>query len=151
MNYKLLLFVFTLLLINCKSEKKVESKESKVIIENYVITEGSHCFKQEVEKNTLLIKLNVEGDKVHGTFDYLPFEGNEDKGNFIGELKDNIAKTICTFDQKDRTKKEEVIFKIDGQKISILGGEKKEIDGIWKFVDDSKGFYMNEIERISCD
>lgn len=150
MKYKLLLLVFAIALVSCKKEKKVETTEPEVVVESYEIVQGKHCFKQDVEKNILSIELIVEGNKVHGSFDYLPLNDKEDKGVFTGELKGNIASTVCTFTQDDKIKKEEVVFKVEAKKVSILGGEKKEIDGVWKFIDISKGFYMNDIDRINC-
>jgi len=44
-----------------------------------------------------------------------------------------------------------LVFKITKEKVSILGGEKEEINGIWRFKNKKEGVYMNDIPRINCN
>ncbi len=164
MKIKLIILVLLVTIVSCKKDKK-NSIEDITTTKNVVfkINDGKNCFKEiienrtiknkkeVVETNELIINLDINGNNVSGNFDYIPFEEKVNKGNFTGIIKDNIATTICLFNQNGNLKKEEVVFKIEENKISILGGEKQEIDGIWKFKDISKGFYMNEIPRVNCN
>ncbi|MCF6351305.1 MAG: hypothetical protein L3J23_09820 [Flavobacteriaceae bacterium] len=157
---KIKIFIFTILIISisCKKEKKTVDKSTIFKIEN-----GRNCFKEIIENkikkdtteiieiNELIVNLTIDGNSVSGDFNYLPFKEKADKGKFTGILKDNVATTICVFNQNGKSKKEELIFKIETNKIAILGGEKEKIDGVWKFKDKSKGFYMSEIPRVSCN
>ncbi len=164
MKIKVIILVLLVTILSCKKEKK-NSLEDTATTKNVVfkINDGKNCFKEiienrtlknkkeVVETNELVINLNVEGKNISGNFDYIPFEGKVNNGNFTGTIKGNIARTICVFDQNGNLKKEEVVFKIEENKISILGGEKEKIDDVWKFKDISKGFYMNEMPRIDCN
>lgn len=165
MKTRLLLSLLLLItLTNCKKDNKKtiepDSTKDEVV---FNIKDGENCFKEVIENkvtndgketieiNELIINFTVKGTTVSGEFNYIPFNEKAYEGDFTGTIKDNIATTICVFNKTDDIKNEEVIFKIEVNKVSILGGKKEEINGVWKFVDVSEAFYMNEIPRVTCN
>lgn len=159
----LILCVLFISLMSCKKDTK-KSTETKDALDNkpFVITNGRQCFKsvvknkvqkdgkEIVENNVLEVLLTIDNENVQGEYNYYPFEDKENKGSFVGTMNANIATTICEFTRNKKSVKEEVVFKIEKNNISILGGEKEEVDGVWKFKNKEKGFFMNEIPRIDC-
>ncbi len=149
MRIYLLLIVITLTFTSCKNEKKNNLTE-KATTEN-VLYNGKHCFFSKIENNRLVLEATINKDSITGNYNYFPENGKESKGVFKGVLKGNVANTICEFTQDGKKINEELIFKITKEKASILGGEKEEKDGVWCFIDASKGVYMNDIPRRNCN
>jgi hypothetical protein len=155
MKNKLVIIALIILSVSCK-------KETKKVTENH-LKDGKHCFISVVEnhvikdndtileKDNLLINIIIDGNKVNGSYDFIPFKSEANKGTFVGFLEENIATTKYTHTLNGKKSTEEVIFKIEANKISILGGEKIEKDGIQVFKDKSKGIYMIDIPRVNCD
>ncbi len=165
-NFKfyLSIFILSFILINCKKETKPSENKSEITqkTEKYVVAQGKHCFLSTIESplikekdtiyetNRLLLNCIVKGNKVTGNYDYIPYKQNAIKGTFEGVLENNTVTSICNSTDNER-KKEEFIFKIEKEKVSIFGGEKIKKEGTWYFVDKNKGFYMNELPRINCN
>lgn len=148
---KIIFILFlTLSLTSCKKEKKVTTEDTSNKKE-YSLNEGKHCFYSKIEDNNLILNATIKNDSIFGNYDYIPKKGKANKGLFKGILNDNIANTICEFTQNNKKVKEELVFKITKEKVSILGGEKEEINGIWRFKNKKEGVYMNDIPRINCN
>jgi len=155
MKYKIIAVVLIIFMASCK-------KETKKVVENH-LKDGNHCYMSIVEniivknndtileKDKLLINIIIKGNKVSGNYDFIPFKSEANKGTFVGFLEENIATTKYTHTLNGKKSTEEVIFKIEANKISILGGEKIEKDGIHVFKDKSKGVYMIDMPRVNCD
>lgn len=155
MKLKVILFVLISLSISCKKDTKKAGLE--------YLKDGQHCFKSFIEntvikdndtiieKDNLLVNIAIDGNKVSGSYDFIPSNSDSNKGVFVGLLEDNIASTKYTYTLNGKEKTEEVVFKIEANKISILGGEKIEKDGIHVFIDKTKGVYMIDLPRVSCD
>ncbi len=150
MRITTLFLLFTLSLISCKKEKKaIENTDTE--IEKTSVNQGKHCFFSKIENNQLILEATIDKDSVYGNYDYYPEKGKPNKGIFKGVLNGNVANTVCKFTQNNKTIREELVFKMDKNKASILGGEKKEINGVWRFIDKSKGIYMNDLPRRNCN
>jgi len=150
MRITTLFLLFTCSLISCKKEKKaIENTVTET--KEITLNQGKHCFFSKIKNNQLILEATIDNDSIFGNYDYYPEKGKPNKGNFKGVLNGNIANTVCKFTQDNKTIKEEFIFKIDKNKVSILGGEKEKINGVWRFVDKSKGVYMNDLPRRNCN
>jgi hypothetical protein len=140
--------LLSLTIISCKNDKNKTLKNNQ--LEN-ILYEGKHCFFSKIEDNNLVLEATIFNDSIKGNYDYYPKNGNINKGNFKGTLNGNVASTICEFSLDGKKIKEELVFKIDKNKVSILGGEKKEVNGVWLFIDKNNGIYMNDIPRRNCN
>jgi len=150
MRVTILFLFFTLTFISCKKEKNTTTNSTIENKEN-VLNQGKHCYFSKIENSELVLDATINKDSIVGNYDYYPEKGKPNKGVFKGILNKNIANTICTFTQNDKTVKEEFVFKITNDKVSILGGEKKEINGVWHFTDKNKGVYMNDLPKRNCN
>lgn len=162
-NHLILLSLF-IAIISCKKESKKTITNSIVeSTSNYIVKNGKHCFISVIEnkilkgKDTILekdylrINLEVEDKKVGGQYNFTPSNGSVNEGNFIGLIDNNIITSIYTYTQNNKIAKEEIIFKLEENQISVLGGEKEERDGIYYFKDKSQGVYMIQIPKVNCE
>ena len=162
MKFKLLILLLTLATISCKKENKnsITSTANEI---TYLVKQGKHCFsatiennipnneKTIIEKDYLNINLNIIDNQVNGQYNFISNEKKVSDGNFTGTITANIVTAIYTFSQNEIIFKEELVFKIEKDQLSLLGGEKIEKNGINIFTDKSKGIYMLQIPKIDCN
>ena len=162
-RHLILLFLF-IAIISCKKEnKKTITNTAIEEISNYKATEGKHCFISAIEnkvlkgKDTILekdylrVNLNINGKKVSGQYSFTTSNSVSNEGFFEGSIENNIITSIYTYKQNNKEAKEEIIFKLEENQISVLGGEKEERDGIYYFKDKAQGIYMIQIPKINCE
>jgi hypothetical protein len=150
MRNTLLILLLVVGFTSCKKEKKTAIEQTENQQEN-VLYNGKHCFFSKIEDNSLILDATIKNDSITGNYDYLPKKGKANKGVFVGTLNGDVANTICEFTQNGKKVKEELVFKISKDKVSILGGEKEEKNGIWRFKNKKNGIYMNDIPRRNCN
>lgn len=154
--FTLILFVLTIT-IACKTEKKQGIENT---LEN--LEKKEHCFKyvlqnsyeldgeKIIENDFVIVNITIESDTVRGEYKVVSSKGEVNDSFFVGTIKNGIITGIQTYTQGNETLKEEMIFKIDINKIGILGGEKELKNGVNVFIDKSKGDYMMELPRVDC-
>jgi len=150
---------------SCKTDSKKKnntSEETKTEL-NSDNPDQRKCFMYEmdssyekdgktiVQKDYISVDLVLEGEKATGEYKISNSKEILSDGHFVGTIKNNIITTIHTYNKGGETLKDELIFKLDSNKISILGGEKKLVNGVNIFIDKSKGEYMLEIPKINCN
>ncbi len=154
-----LVLSFSLLMISCKKETKAITNDTIETLKN---NEGNHCFlyimentyevegKKITDKDYISINLKIENSNVNGSYKVTSKEGIVSDGDFSGSIEKNIITGIQTYKSNGKVLKDEMVFKMDSIQISILGGEKKLIDGVNMFVDKSKSDYMMQLPRVEC-
>ncbi len=169
MKIKKLLNALAIILIlttSCKTDKKndisIDSKEIKT--EHNFTNDEKQCFMLVIDSSykkdgevikdndyvsvNLTIKdKNVEGEYIISS----KSTKNKNGGTFVGTINNNIIDCIHTYKKGDKFLKDELVFKLETNQISILGGEKKLENGINIFVDKNKCDYMMQIPRINCN
>lgn len=165
MKLKIIILVLLITTVSCKKESKkltVDSPETEELTV-YVANDGRHCFLSEIknktikgkdtiiEKDYLNVNLIIDSNNVTGQYSFTPTSGEANKGDFVGTIKDNVITSIYTYTQKGKESKEEIIFKVERNQISLLGGEKIEREGTFYFKDKTKGIYMIQIPKINCN
>ena len=165
MKLKIIILTLILVSVSCKKEsKKTIEETSKIeVVTPYVAENGRHCFMSEIdnktvkgkdtiiEKDYLNVDLVINNKNVEGQYSFTPNTGKANDGKFVGTIEDNIITSIYTYKQDDKEAKEEIVFKLEKNQISLLGGEKVEKEGVFYFKDKSKGIYMIKIPRVNCN
>ena len=158
--------LITMILFSCKKENKktivtdtTEQKQESP----YILKQGKHCYQYVLdnsykkegklveEKDYININFNLSNNKVEGDYIINSKEGNINNGHFIGDINKDIITTIHTYKNDKEVLKDELVFKVFSDKIAILGGEKKLVNGVNMFVDKAKCDYMMELSQINCD
>ena len=167
MKTKLLALIFTILIsfYSCRKESKktintdnTEQKQEST----FHLEQGKHCYQYimdnsykkdgelVVEKDAINITFNLNNKAIEGDYIIASKKGEINNGHFIGNIDEDIITTIHTYKNVDKVLKDELIFKVFPNKIAILGGEKKLIDGVNMFTDKTKCDYMMELSKINC-
>ena len=161
MKFKTILLVLTLVTISCKKEAKNELTKN-VATTTYQIEQGKHCFSTVIEddvssteektttNDSLNINLSVTNNDVSGVYNFISNNEKNSTGHFVGTVSNNIITSIYTYTKNEKEYKEELIFKVEKNQISLLGGEKIKKNEVNIFADKSKGIYMLQIPRINC-
>jgi len=168
MNSKslILIFTFTTILFSCKKEStkainsdNIEQKQEIV----FQLEQGKHCYqyimdnsyKKDgeliVEKDFINIHFNLNNKLIEGDYIITSKKGNINNGHFTGNINKDLITTIHTYKNNNDLLKDELVFKVSSDKIAILGGEKKLINGVNMFIDKSKCDYMMELAKINCN
>lgn len=166
MKTKLLsaLFIISILVMSCKKDTKNQLNSTPKIEENIKgdINDEKQCFlfilensyekdgKTITNKDHVTINLTIDNKNVEGDYKVTSQNGKIDGGHFVGTLSENIITSVHIYENNNQTLKDQFILKIEPNKISVLGGEKKLIDGVNTFVDQSKGIYILELPRVNC-
>jgi len=160
----LTLFIF-ITFISCKKDNKantnIETEQKQESI--FQIEQGKHCYQYIIsnsykkdgkvinEKDYIDINFNIKDKDVDGTYVVTASDGKISEGHFVGSINNNIITTIHTYKNDKEILKDELVFKVDANKIAILGGEKKLINGVNMFIDKSKCDYMMDLTKINCN
>jgi hypothetical protein len=160
------MLTLTVILSSCKKDPKktshsdtTEQKQEKP----FQLNQGKHCYqyimensykkdgKLVTEKDFINIIFSINNKAIEGDYIITSKKGEINNGHFVGNINNDIITTIHTYKNTNKILKDELIFKVFADKIAILGGEKKLIDGVNMFVDKSKCDYMMELEEINCN
>jgi len=162
MKIKLFFILILVFTISCKKDSKTIQKLD-AITEVTISENGKHCFESllenkipkgdgfVLESDVLSVSLLINNSDVTGTYSFIPYKGNPSKGDFKGTIANNIITAIYAFNKNNEAQKEEIVFKIEKNKISLLGGEKVTKDGVSVFKNKKDGVYMIEIPRVDCN
>jgi len=167
MKIKLFTLILIIVAISCKKDTKPKSDQNLDIPKDMTksaTANGEHCFtyimkntanvdgEEFIEQSFVTVNLTIINDKtVRGEYKVTSSKGEANDDYFEGTLDENIITAIQTYKRGSETLKDEMVFKIEANKISILGGEKKIKDGVNMFVDKSQCDYMMELPRVECD
>ncbi len=158
-------FITILTFTSCKTDSKKKdnsSEDTKTELKSNTqdqrmcfMYEMDSSYKKEgktiIQKDYISVDLALDGKKATGEYKIANNKETISDGHFEGTINDNIITTIHTYTKGGKTLKDELVFKLDPNKISILGGEKKLINGVNMFVDKSKGEYMLDLPKINCN
>ena len=148
-------------LLSCK-------KEDKTVIEQTTVEETAptpetiaelQCYLAVTESqnegkasnDTLMLNYERKGDSIYGEFKWLPYYKDKKTGTFAGTVKNNTAHTVLIARGEGMTNKEEFIFDIATDKVSVKMGEMAESkDGVWMYK-DIKATSDNAIAKTDCN
>ena len=141
MKLHLLLTILGFILLSCQSEPKQQQQKeepiatqastSKQPISNTTSTTSTSslasrelCFitNKPTTQGISELQLNIEGKKVKGTYNWLPTGKEAAKGQLLGLLRGNTISAIWNFNTEEGHQKQEVIFKLDGDKVWVKKG-----------------------------
>ncbi len=146
MKNKIVIIIVALVLFACKKEdnKVVEqttveqtapTSDTVPQVDCYLaVTESRN--EGKVTNDTLMLSYERTGDSIYGEFNWLPYYKDKKTGTFSGTVKNHTAHTVLTASGEGITNKEEFLFSIAADKISVKMGEMAEgKDGIWHYKD----------------
>lgn len=100
-------------LLSCNSAPSKKERDSAVTNPELTNTSAT-CYMKAVGKDTFLLQVLVEGDKVDGVLDYDFFEKDKSSGILDGQLNDNILRASYSFQAEGTQSTRQVVFKLMG-------------------------------------
>lgn len=90
--------------------------------ENDAVTNGTYCFLHALNKDSMKVKLNLDGSKISGDLDRIPFEKDRAKGIFTGTKRANGKFDVdFKYMQEGMDKNAKLVFDVDKNKLEISG------------------------------
>ncbi|MAU70699.1 MAG: hypothetical protein CML04_01265 [Pseudozobellia sp.] len=115
-----LIIVSCLMLLGCKESKKENSGEEMLCFRNEYAYNDSSGLKDVEELN-----LTILDGKVNGSYNWLPAEKDQRKGDFTGTLTGDIIKATYTFSQEGTESTAELTIELEDDKAIVTGGKEE--------------------------
>lgn len=107
---------------NTKDLKEESSEEN--IITNKLCFQNEYPFQDNPSmKDVEELTLSIEGEKVTGTYNWLPAQKDQRKGSLTGTIKDKMITAQYRFFQEGIEGTTELIIIINDEKAEITGGD----------------------------
>ncbi len=100
--------------------------------------------------DTLYIRMDVLGELVNGTYNWLPQEKDAKRGSFTGTLENGVVTALYSYTAEGVAAKEEVLFKLVDGGVRVGYGELVPNQGIWLFRDKGHAEYGDLVPEVHC-
>jgi hypothetical protein len=108
------------------------------------------CFVQKFKKDISEIQLIVAGDDVTGEYHWHPYQKDGGHGTLKGTKKDNMITADWNYTIEGANQIEEVVFKMEGEKLMQGQGELDEKSGRLVIKDKSKIKFSEIFNKVNC-
>lgn len=118
---KSILFLFTIITIfSCRNAGNSNddlpySDTTSTPLAPLLLKEG--CYRMVVQRDTAIMQVNINGDRVLADLHYTPYETDASRGVFMGEVEGNELRGWYNFTSEGMQSYRELIFKIMGDSI----------------------------------
>ena len=159
-NFFTAVFAVTLLLSACKNtptEQKVASAPAAPTTPTApaapaqpAAMEGT-CYAHYLGKDVTAVQIIMDGDKVTGYMDWAPNEKDGGHGFIVGTKSGNIITADWTYMIEGSKNTEQVMLKLDGDKLSKAEGELTEKNGKLVLKNPAKAKYVDVFNKVPCE
>ena len=108
------------------------------------------CFEEKVGKDLTTVRLTIEGNKVTGSMEWLPYEKDQARGTLLGEKKGNEIVADYEYMIEGSNQLEEKIFVLEGDKLLVKSGELEDKNGKLFIKDRSKATIGQTLVKVAC-
>ena len=134
MKKSIVLAATAVLLFSCKKENTdtavtTTPTEETVITDNSetventnddVIANGNYCYLHALNNDSIKVKVNLDGDKISGDLDRIPFQKDRAKGTFTGTKRtDGKFDVDFNYMQEGMDQNAKLVFDIDDDELEI--------------------------------
>lgn len=154
MKYIFYILIAGFAFIACNNDKTVDSTVSETNTPGEKSSENKQeCYTGNSGKDTVLLNLKTDGDKISGTLSYKFFEKDSNHGTVEGSMHGDTLLANYRYNSEGTSSVREVAFLKKGTSLQEGYGEKTEKDGSQKFkspasLEFGKGFIL---ERSDCN
>jgi hypothetical protein len=133
-------------LFSCGNQSQTKSTENET---GQAISEAKdYCFREVMDNDTSRVSLHVEGGKVTGDMDYIPYEKDARRGTITGVMVNDEIKAVWHYQQEGSDDSMQVAFKLtEGalkQKPSVVNQSSGREEP------DTKADYTIHIPKVDC-
>ncbi|RYU92666.1 hypothetical protein [Emticicia agri] len=108
------------------------------------------CFEEKVGKDLTTVSLTIEGNKVTGKMEWLPWEKDQARGTLMGEKKGNEIIADYEYMIEGSNQLEEKIFVLEGDKLLVKSGELEDKNGKLILKDRNKATIGQTLVKVAC-
>lgn len=108
------------------------------------------CFEEKVGKDITTVRLTIDGDKVTGNMEWLPWEKDQATGTLLGEKKGNEIVADYEYMIEGSNQLEEKIFVLEGDKLLVKSGELDDKNGKLVIKDRTKAIVGQTLVKVAC-
>lgn len=144
--------IMSFIIMSCES-KKAESSSNNTpsVATPSAPPVDTLCFEYIVNKKDITtVQLIVKGDSVKGEMHWHPHEKDGAHGTLLGVKKGEIITADYSYMIEGSNQVEEVMFKLEGDKLSKYVGELTEKGTKIVIKDPSKGKYDEVYTKVNC-
>jgi hypothetical protein len=151
-----MVFLFTSCGEKKETEEKVTEQENTVAALNekmcfLQVTEGK-TYTGKTIRDSIIFEIEpfADGDSIKGIFNWKPYEKDTKLSDYKGVLKGNEGIAIATTRAEGMEYREEVLFTVNGDSLSVKFGEMVEDDnGIWRLKDKNNAS-VQVLQKVDC-
>lgn len=150
-NIALLLSAF--LIISCQKKQEEQNNDTLLLPTDTVAKPAMQetCYLKVVEKDSIIFRLEREGDSITGIFDWKPYEKDKKISTFKGVMSGNTGNAIANYQAEGMEYNEELIFTLGEDNVSVnYGVTEQGADGIWRYKDKN----INSVQvlpKVDCN
>ena len=159
-NFFTAVFAATLLLSACKNtptEQKAASAPAAPTTPTApaapaqpAAMEGT-CYAHYLGKDVTAIQIIMDGDKISGYMDWSPNEKDGGHGFIVGTKSGNIITADWTYMIEGSKNTEQIMLKLDGDKLSKAEGELTEKNDKLVLKNPAKAKYVDVFNKVPCE
>jgi hypothetical protein len=113
-------------------------------------TSVTTCYELKFKKDITAVEMTITGDDVTGFFAWEPWQKDGGRGAFKGKKLGDIVTAVFTFMIEGSTQSEEILFKIDGDKILKGSGAMEDKKGVLTITDKTKIKWDETFLTVDC-
>lgn len=111
---------------------------------------AKQCYRWTAGRDTAWLNFTVNNGRVMGELDYYHFEKDSGHGMFDGFLDADMVTAVYAYTIEGSAQKEEIVFKIEGDKVTRANGELTEKNGVMVLKDKAKAEYNEVFTKADC-
>ncbi len=112
---------------------------------------SENCYILAEGKDTTWLTLKIDGETVTGKYHWHPHEKDGGHGTIAGKIQGGIADVMYDYTIEGSNQKEQMMFKIEGDKVVQIIGELEDKDGILRIKDASKPVRTDAFVKGACN
>jgi hypothetical protein len=147
--------IISLFLNGCSNRATSEESASSVadsisvVDASGMLAPGTYCYRQVMSRDTILLRLMVNGSEVTGELAVLPFQKDKARGAISGALVNNQIRADWQRFGEGITELHEVVFMLLGDMVTWREGERVQRQGKWILKNPDQG-YQYVLMKVNC-
>ncbi|MEM6318237.1 MAG: hypothetical protein AAF960_11250 [Bacteroidota bacterium] len=117
--------------------------------------DGNYCFVasygvDSLYQDTTAVRLTIIGNKVTGTYDWIPAGKDSGRGTLSGTIADNIITALYDYTIEGSNQQEEKVFRLEDNQLVEKRGELHEVNGVLKLKNPETATFSAVLPKVDC-
>ena len=112
------------------------TQNNTVDVDDDFVSNGTYCYLHTLNKDSIKVKINIEGEKVSGSLDRIPYQKDRAKGTFTGTKRaDGKFDIDYKYMQEGMDQTDKMVFNIDNEELEI----------------ENNPIYNSDLQKVNCN